>query len=290
LRIKLFDTVIDSRLDKFKKLISQNINVNQVDVFGKTAIEYIQDDQPTFFDILLKSGANVHLKKDGTVLHSIGIEGSDEMISKLVSLGVDINTLDSKGKSVIHLLAKQNRSTKFFDEKLKSLIKNGADIHINYDGLGVIGFAYSVNNFNFIESILKYNVDESIHLAGTITGPLLFSLLDNFKLFKKMVKAGADVHAKGPNEENLLFRSVLLNDLIATDFLISKGVDVNAVDEFGTSVLVQSSLKLEQFKLLLNHIDISSTKNVFKGECKVAFENKLLLNEIISTETSYLSI
>lgn len=87
-----------------------------------------------------------------------GVEGNEEIISKLVNRGVDVNTTTVGGNSPLHLAVSNN-----YFSAAQALLKNGAEINLfNHQRECPLYFALNNDNSAIIELLISNGAQRSL--------------------------------------------------------------------------------------------------------------------------------
>jgi len=138
--------------------------------------------------------------------------GDTVLISKLIELGVNVNSPLTNGKLPISIAVEANN-----EAALDSLIKNGVD------------------------------VNKPLPNGKT----LLFEAVNskNLAAIELLVKKGADVHQKFTNDETVLFEAIRQESLEAVEILVKNGADVNAKNNLDPNSYSNTPLEKVLYKL-----------------------------------------
>ena len=111
----LVDTIRQKDLSRFKELIKDGTNVNEVDIFGRTvvmdAVRYVVDRG--FLKALIEAGADLEVKDPNgdTVVMKAASYGDVESLKLLIEAGVDLRVENNRGKTVSQIAAKLEEDT-----------------------------------------------------------------------------------------------------------------------------------------------------------------------------------
>jgi ankyrin repeat protein len=135
-------------------------------------------------------------------------------------------------------------------------------------GESVLASAIRSENPEVVREILKYKVD--IHRLIDDTEPILSYALENGQLgkgekerteiVKMLIKAGADVNARGRIGQTPIFYAIKTPE--AVKLLVAAGADINARDVFGDTALIRNAY-YEPFiqEMLANGADPAAVDN-----------------------------
>ncbi|EAY02448.1 hypothetical protein TVAG_044670 [Trichomonas vaginalis G3] len=126
-------------------LLSRDIKINEKDNYGKTALHYAaENNSKEIAELLLSHGANINEKdRHGkTALHYAAENNSKEIAELLLSHGANINEKDDYKKTALHYAAENDN-----DETAELLISFKAKIN-EKDEEGKTAFHYATYNDN----------------------------------------------------------------------------------------------------------------------------------------------
>lgn len=163
---------------------------------------------------------NIRNTKKTTLLMIAAKHGNLKMVTKLLSLGSDVNAVDEDGNTALSLFINKITEYSFGTPKksnartiLQVLIDAGANVNLKgkYDNPPLLTVLYEKDRFMYLDETVKMLVD-----------------------------AGADVNAKGVNNEDwpALHHAVYMNmsfNIIKT--LLRAGANVHATNKHGKTVL-----------------------------------------------------
>lgn len=240
-------------------LLEKNVELNEVDGFGYTAAELaLYNKNTNIFKKLIKKGVDINsklLEKNETLLILASrLENIEAVAFLLQQQDIDINVTDIDGKSA-YTYANENSYTKIADILYKA--EKGEDITT---------YSLEENNMNIEEEnieeenklVLKKDVSKRKELSDLIkngfvvdikrfidknkefdfnssddkeNNPLLEAILyGNISIARELIKHDLiNLNAKNPDGYAITLSSFLGQEEIV-DLLLSKGVDLNVVD------------------------------------------------------------
>ena len=163
--------------------------------------------------------------------------------TKVEKKTTDINTLNNKGKTILHLIAMYSNNP----DDITTLIEKGADINIVsgtftdnrfpkfvFDRLTPLHFAAWLNrNSEITTTLIKKGADINAQDDEGKT-PLHFAVwINNSKIITILIKTGANVEARDRYGSTPLFEAAKFNknSEIAITTLVKAGANVNARDK-----------------------------------------------------------
>lgn len=170
---------------------------------------------------LVEEGADINSKDSNrwTILMLAAYQNDTELVEYLISKGADVNAHNSYGKTALMLLAEQKDT----DNRAlaKMLILNQADIDLRDEG-GRSAFMFAVGE-------------------------------GNYRMAEFLLLNGASVNVKDISGDNALIYYASNYNAMAdeklVDFLISKGIDINAQNNLGKTALMMAA-KRDNYKLV----------------------------------------
>ena len=251
------------------------VTVNSVDKDGHTSLMIAAtSNNLETLEFLLSNGADPSLEneKGRNVLFFSAGYGCTDVIQRLLSFDVDINSRDDEGHTSLMCSAAMAKS-----EALNCFLEKGADPMLTANnGWSVLHFACQGGNTTIIETCLSCGLD--VNMKGTYRGltPLAVSILcKNLDAIKYLLKKGADpllkldifpgnilqvimvpiepasridvieaclsngvdVNVQTSEGLTLLMTAACLNNPVFLDFLLLKGADPSLRDNSGNTVL-----------------------------------------------------
>ncbi|XP_043505230.1 serine/threonine-protein phosphatase 6 regulatory ankyrin repeat subunit B-like [Polistes fuscatus] len=201
------------------------------------------------------------------------------VVKLLIDKGANVNIKDKYGCTPLHCVSKISLA--------KYLVENGADIHAkNNDGETPLHRAL---HYLIVEYLIEKGADVNIPNKNGYT-PLHFAR--NLIIARHLIEHGANIRAvtkdgksvlHGIIEEHSYFNISFdeMSDLI--NFLIKKGIDVNATDQNGNTLLHLSAEKNNEYAaivLLANCASISSTNIENKKPADFGYMLSILIANI----------
>lgn len=201
------------------------------------------------------------------------------IVKLLIDKGANVNIKDKYGCTPLHCVSKISLA--------KYLVENGADIHAkNNDGETPLHTAF---NFLIVEYLIEKGADVNIPNKNGYT-PLYFAR--NLIIARHLIEHGANIRAvtkdgksvlhgiiKAHSDFNISFDE--MSDLI--NFLIKKGIDVNATDQNGNTPLHLSGEENNEYAaiiLLANGASISATNIENKKPAEFGYMLPILIANI----------
>ena len=221
-------------------------------------------------------------------------------IEKLIDSGIDINTTDEKGRSLLFSLAAKKKidSIKILIQKgidldlednyghtvltdvmsrsdglmMRFLLDNGVSVnHINSSGRTIFHDAALEENFKVIQILMKYRPD--FNIKDFYGKTVLFDAVEggNIGIIREVLNHIDDINLVDAHGCSVLFNAVLKDSPEVTQILVSHGIDVNIVDNMKQNALFNAIVRGSQNsdivniliskKIKINQIDLSN-KNI----------------------------
>lgn len=156
----LMFAVKQHNINDFKRLMNSKIDVNLVDINGRTALMYAADLHQTYIPALIKAGADVNIKdNNGDDALLIAVKKGQLYIEDLLQAGANVNVQDKEGYTpLIHTVYSY-----FKEEKMKniviSLLKYGADTSLKTNQgdtvFHMLGKTQNNEVYKFIRTLLE---------------------------------------------------------------------------------------------------------------------------------------
>lgn len=129
-------------------------------------------------------------------------------------------------------------------EVVKALIKEGADIHADYDY--VLQWAAGSGQFDMVELLVSEGAN--IHARGEYSLQRAVRY-GHFNVVKFLVEKGANIHV---DNDNALQRACINSDIIMVKFLVEKGANIHNLSNYTLRVAFNNDTKdYEVIKFLL---------------------------------------
>lgn len=221
--------------------------------------------------------------------------GRTSTVELLLDKGIDINTLNEKGETVLHLLALSNHT-----DLLELLLQRGDNVFVNRqskNGRTALHWAVLMENVKLVELLLKHgasvdmqdkNQETALYIAverknepivkllidkdAVVKLSHLYWVIDHFSpdsMVDLLLQNGEAVNDQDKNQQTALHLAVWKENKYAVECLLQKGADVNAQHGDGRTALSMAVWKADKsiVELLLKHgasIDMQNKEEQMK--------------------------
>ena len=217
----------------------------------------------------------------------------------LLNQGADVLVKDKNlGGTPIQCLAKKSSKINpdLFKELITLLVNNGADINEeNSDGktpfAQLVSFSVSEKNLQVFLKKISILLEHGAKLPQK-DNPILFNVIDSLsrskkgtklpilQVFKVLVDAGADIHAKDSKGYNLLMKLMLVNSkyikvperIQFADYLLEQGIDINDITPEKNTAL--HLLLIDRYKAVSFNDKLSLAEYLIENGAKTTLKNK----------------
>src|SRR5437870_1297030 len=264
---RLADAVMRADRDTVRSLLQQKIDVNAPQPDGMTALHWAvrQDDLETA-QLLIRAGAKVDAstRYGVTPLYFGCVNGNAAMIDALLRAGADPNSANPGGETALMTASRTGKL-----DAVKLLIDRGAAVNAKESVRGQTAVMWAVleNHPDVVKFLLAHGVDVNaqtnvvvpdgitgaaeaksadigahgpgIYRARAVPTPsgamtaLLFAAREgNLEMARILVAAGAAIERASANGTRPLAVAIVNNHIELAMFLVERGADVNATDNF----------------------------------------------------------
>ncbi|BBB26731.1 ankyrin repeat domain-containing protein [Amphritea japonica] len=255
---ELVGAAVNQDLERVEQLIQQGVDLNVLDEEEGLAALHVAvlNNDLKLARLLLENGADINLKtmNQYSPIHIGAQAGSFEVIEYLVQLGIDINTLDGDGDSVLqHALYGENveLSNWLLDQGVVVTNKRSEDSFQSPLFMAVQLSSNESDNkqlYSLIEKTVSLGAGLNEFDGDDHQTPLQLAIqTGDLDLVKLLVTLGADVNFKAEGLSAPIHIAAQESNKIF-HYLIDAGADLNVLDGDGDSVL-QHALFNEQIEL-----------------------------------------
>jgi ankyrin len=253
--------------DAIKSLLQQKIDVNAAQPDGTTALHWAtrQNDLATT-QLLLRAGAkpDAVTRYGLTPLYFASVNGNAAMVELLLRAGVEANASNPGGETALMTASRTGNL-----DTVKLLVDRGAAVNAKESVRGQTALMWSVveNHLDVAKFLISraadINAQTNVEIPDGTTGKpearsgdigahgpgiyrgravpspsggltvLQFAARDgNLAMTRMLVEAGADLERPSGNGTRPLVTAIINNHIELALYLIEKGADVNAADDF----------------------------------------------------------
>lgn len=224
-------------------LLKQRVEIDIETITGQTPLFYaVQNGSLESAELLISKSADIHHldNKQRTILQEAVRNNQHKIVQYLLKFPNDVNNVDEKGKTVLFdAVATLNKEMILTVVNISSLDLNHKDFHGN-----TILFHDSVN---VDSSVVKILIDKGIDVAVKNNEGIdyifycLLNRLLNQDILQRVMSLGYDINTKCEGQNLLMTLMQMKNpDVEMMQFLISKHIDVTAIDDNGETLLFKT--------------------------------------------------
>lgn len=223
-----------NKIEAIKALVENGADINEKNLKGQTPLMQSTADAMC---LLLESGADVNMCdiEKATPLHyAVGrcvTSSCSKDLELLIQYGANVNAVDKDGMTALMIA--------LHEECIRILLRGKADVNMIrpnqrcafYEFLSLT--AYGFDNIDISELISAgADVNTPLHMDKT---PIMVAQRPEH--FRKLLENGAIVTATEEHKESLLYRKMVLEQDELVELLLNHGVNTNAVDNKGNTIL-----------------------------------------------------
>ena len=246
--LRLVEAVKGKDQEAVRSLLNEQVDVNVAQGDGATALMWaVHWNEMETTDLLIRAGANVNAANDNgvTSLRLACTNGNAAMVEKLLQAKANPNaSLSRTGETVLMTCARTGNVN-----AVKLLLAHGADVNAkeSWRGQTALMRAAAEKHAEVVRALIergadvhaatKVRTDIYDHTLGGFT-PLLFTArVGDLESARILVAAEADVNETTPEVGNALVVASASHHEELAIFLLEKGANPNAADEYGMTAL-----------------------------------------------------
>ena len=264
---RLADAVMRADRETVRSLLGQKIDVNATQPDGMTALHWaVRADDIDTVQLLLRSGAKVNAatRYGVTPLYLAAVNGNAAMIESLLKAGADANSANPGGETALMTASRTGKV-----EAMRVLLDHGANVNARETVRGQTALMWAVleNHPDAVKFLISRGADinaqtdtvvpdgttgvpqatsgdigahgPGIYRSRAVPSPsgamtaLLFAARDgNIEMASILTDAKADLEKPAANGTRPLVAAITNNHIELAMFLLDKGADPNAADNF----------------------------------------------------------
>lgn len=217
--------------DVLDKLIELGADLELEDTSGLTPIFIaVLNDCKNSVCSLFKAGAKTISKSKNSLIHTAALNDKHDMLETIISLGVPINSLNSKGRTALQITCMDAPDA---IESRKTLLKLGADVNFPLvNGHKVIHFCATPEA---VRDIVEAGGDVNQTENEGISPLILATRNGKLDAAREMIRLGAKVNHR--TATNRLVINYCTNNVDSVKLLLEHGSEYKDVDGEGYSLL-----------------------------------------------------
>jgi ankyrin repeat protein len=247
-------------------MISRGADVNLRDKHECNALGSITKYDESLAKILIEAGSSsiMSTKTNLSILHSAANAGTSAFYADLVrrfpdDINVDfidpkIQKMDAEDKVTRPTMPITIALVSDRTDIVEILIDGGADIsRPNHMGVTLLEMAMAQRNKYMVNRLIDLGVSPITNHTAQTHAFHRAALYGDFVLMDKLLMKGYNINVRDIYYETPLFVPVYNNDVKTVDFMLTRGVDIHAVNKDGYNVttIASSNNREEILKLLL---------------------------------------
>ncbi|MEM7572893.1 MAG: ankyrin repeat domain-containing protein [Bacteroidota bacterium] len=212
-----------------KYLINQGADLNLGIRYGRNAVVMAASEgHPEILELLLDAGAKLETSGEAyPVLHAAAEEGQYPIIILLLERGININAIDSEGRTALSYAAEENKN-----RIIRLLLDRGADPSIvDNQGISPRVYAAEENNLRGMELLAA---------AGAPADPQEFYAAlseGNYGIVNRLLEGSYDANYRFEGNFTPLMVAANEEESELVRILLEQGAQVNAVDDGGRTAM-----------------------------------------------------
>jgi ankyrin repeat protein len=290
------ERLIDRQRELVSLLLDNGIDINAVDISGRTALLYaIEARNSSIASYLIERGAHVDIECFKKAVEE-NFADRTELCRKLLSAGSDVNVVDSEGTNILmHAIRSfcyyEGEELEKYHELLSLILSYGIDLTaVDSEGKTALMHALDAewwDDTSIVSCLIEHGACINIEYIRRVYGVAVdaASEVDRIKMYRRLLSAGVDVKIRDTTGMNGLMQVVSSN---VSDYekrivaqrelvldLLSCGIGINAVDSEGKTAL-KYALDNRNYRIasyLINcgvSVDAECLILLFRGGCRTS--------------------
>lgn len=223
-----------------KLLKRKDLNINNVDVMGKTILfDLVRKRKFEAIKVLIKFGIDVNIEDNyGKTVLKEAIDVNDGMIIRyLLENGANINHINKTKRTIMQDLALEANVKAFKLLMIREPNLRHQDMYLK----NVLYDAIEGGNLEIVKEVINEFDEEELNSVDIYGRNALFYavLQENVDIAKLLISYGMDIHRLDMHEQNVLFNAVILGaeNLEIIELLLKKGINLEQEDKAGFTIL-----------------------------------------------------
>lgn len=269
----LMGAALFGNLKTTELLLGAGADANAADRLGHTPVMVAANEGYVgLVELLLDAGADANaVDQDGRtpLMHAT----CGDVVDSLILRGADINHVDKKGRTPVMIATLRGLA-----EVMERLLDSGAASNgRSKDNRALLMIAAKMGHANIIAVLRKRGVDANLVDWSRKTAliiaakggneddsdtvdlnplgePEWFSLPEEGDAIQELLKAGADVNARGPDGITALMAAANAANKEAIKLLLKAGANIDAIDNDGQSALLRAAQKIRLFSSIMEEL------------------------------------
>lgn len=256
---------------KLQQALDRGANPNQSLPDGSLPLAWAADSQtPELVIALLKAGAKpdaVTSIENFSPLVTACQRGEPRIVAALLDAGADVNRATTTGITPLALCAGNSSP-----DIVKRLLEKGAKAdEVDETGQSPLMWAAAKGQVDNIKLLLEADAAGINHLTKKGFSPLMFALTStNPQAPLTLINAGADTAYVAPDGTSMVQMAMYRKQYGVAEFLIQRGVDLNAYDRNG-NLLLHAAVLAKQPQLVSLLLAKGANPNALTGTSKVVW-------------------
>lgn len=255
-RTILQDVALEGNFRIFKALLAYNPDFNLKDSYGKTVLfDAVEGNDEKILAEVVKNIEDINITDDEskTVLFSAVLKKDVRLAEILITHGINVNQIDENGQNVLFntvIPGKKNIPI------IRELVKRDIDLNVKDNHGNTV--------LDVIFEIFKLQKISPKELTGNF---VYIDPKDNYiQIITLLIASGLNVNVVDMNGDSILRRLIKKKDYDSIAFLVKCGIDINAQDPDGKTVL--------HYELLKGNENLKMIDFLIKNGASVEVEDK----------------
>lgn len=216
--------------------------------------------------------------KETSLVHEVSEKGYNLLLNNLLDYGINLNLENKYGITPAHLAC-----TNGCFEVLKILFENDIDPFLNLNGLSLLHYAATNNSTDNIALLLEKGIDVNVKTKDSDFWTPVFYSIQEEKLIalEFMLKNGADVNHVDGNGFTVLHHAAGIKNINIAKILLKYGSKINYLTAQGTPLHIACAWDNAEVVKLLLHNGVDKQLKDDEGLCAIDIAKANTNNNII---------